>query len=343
MHRRQWYSNFGPLARELEARLLDIFGGQDEICVTTCNATAGLSACLIATERPGPVLVPAFTFPASLGAVRAAGMTPIVVDVEKDSWALGRDRLEQALVETGATIVMLVAPFGLRYDFGAEIELCRRLGAAVVIDNAAGLGVPRSTIGFAEDVFEVFSMHATKPFGVGEGGAIFAHRSRDRALRAAINFALTSTSEPDGPRWGFNGKMSELHAAVGLAQADRYAGFIRERQAFVAKYIGRLSKFDGLTFPRQPHAAPWQVFPVLLPIASAVERFIEQAASEGVEIRRYYRPSLSLWPETTAWGACPTAEALADHMCVLPVRSRASGVEADDLINLVCETLMRAL
>ena len=343
MHQRQWYSNFGPLALALERRLSAIFGSADETCVTVCNATSGLSASLLATGRRGPVLVPAFTFPASLGAVRAAGMMPIVADVDRDSWAFGCDHLDRALDATGATIVMLIAPFGLQRSFEAEIALCRQRNVAVVIDNAAGLGVRRSAIGLTEDVFEVFSMHATKPFGIGEGGVIFAHRNRDKALRAVLNFALTPPQQPGGPHWGFNGKMSEFHAAVGLAQTARFETVIGERQAFVAGYIDRLARHGDLVFPKKADCAPWQFFPVLLPSRAAVELFITAAAAVGVEIRRYYRPSLSLWPETTTWCACGIAEDLAERMCVLPVRSHTARDEADTLLALTSRALSSVL
>ncbi|MBV8663852.1 MAG: DegT/DnrJ/EryC1/StrS family aminotransferase, partial [Hyphomicrobiales bacterium] len=92
-HQSGLYSNFGPLARRLEARLLAAFGAPEQSCVTCSNATSGLSAALLATGRTGPVLLPAFTFPASLGAVRAAGMSPIVADVDPNSWTLSGDRL----------------------------------------------------------------------------------------------------------------------------------------------------------------------------------------------------------------------------------------------------------
>ena len=338
MHERGWYSNFGPLARRFENRLSSIFGAAGETCVTASSATSGLSAALLATGRTGPVLVPAFTFPASLGAVRAAGMRPIIVDVDRESWAVNCDRLDEALTVTGATIVMLVAPFGLRRSFEAEIRLCQRRGAAVVIDNAAGLGVPRAACGLEEDVIEVFSMHATKPLGIGEGGAIFAHRSHEESLRAALNFALT-TYQNSQPRWGFNGKLSEFHAAVGLAQLDRFEGMISKRQAFAGGYVERLAKHGDLIFPRDIGNAPWQCFPILLPNRMAVEGFVGAAAEVGVEIRRYYRPSLSRWPETATCGACPVAEDLADRMCVLPVRAQMPGADSDALAEIVVRAL----
>ena len=338
-----WYSNFGPLVQRLEGRLLAQFGAPGESCVTCCNATAGLSAALLASASRDRVLLPAFTFPASLGAVRAAGMTPIVADVDPESWVLGGDRLDAALAATGAGAVMLVATFGMQRNWEAELTICSARGAVVVIDNAAGLGGARPRKSFGEEVFEVFSMHATKPFAVGEGGAIFAQRSHEPALRAALNFALHSHADPSGPAWGFNGKMSELHAAVGLAQLSRIADIVSQRQAFAALYRRRLARYPEVICPQDENCAPWQVFPVLLPSVEAAERFVETATAAGVEIRRCYRPSLSRWPGTTCFGACPVVENLAGRMCVLPVRALNSGSKARQVANLALSALEEAL
>jgi dTDP-4-amino-4,6-dideoxygalactose transaminase len=343
IHKSGWYSNFGPLVRRFEGRLLDKFGAADESCVTCCSATAGLSAALVATGRTGQVLLPAFTFAASLGAVRAAGMTPIVADVDAQTWALHAPVLERALAETGASAVMLVTPFGMQRNWEAELAVCRERGAAVVIDSAAGLGGPRAASNFGEDVFEVFSLHATKPFAVGEGGLIFAHQSRDAALRSVLNFALNSHARPEGPVWGFNGKMSEFHAAIGLVQFDRFGEMVARRRAFAGVYRDQLARYPELVCPQDMNCAPWQCFPVLLPTLTAAERFIEVAAAAGVEIRRYYRPSLSNWPATQCFEPCPVAEDLADRLCVLPVRAVSAGDELDQIVDIVLCALDRAL
>ncbi|MGH6836073.1 MAG: DegT/DnrJ/EryC1/StrS family aminotransferase [Methylocella sp.] len=343
MQENGWYSNFGPLVRRLESRLLATYGAAGETCVTCCNGTAGLSAALLATGRTDQVLLPAFTFPASLAAVRAAGMTTIVADVDAKTWTLAGNLLDRALVETGARVVMLVAPFGIRSNWEAELVICREHGAAVVIDNASGLGGPRPVKGFSDEVFEVFSMHATKPFGVGEGGVIFAHRKHDAGLRSALNFALNSYAKPGGLARGFNGKMSEFHAAIGIVQLDRIGEIVSRRQAFADIYRERLAHYPEIVCPQDMNCAPWQVFPVLLPSVSAAEGLIEIAAAAGVEIRRYYRPSLSRWPETRRFEACPVAEDIADRMCALPVRGVTACFETNQVADLVLNALDRAL
>src|SRR3989337_1820041 len=81
------FSNFGPVSQLFEEKILAKYGDGRECCVAAANATAGLSAALIAARVKGSVLVPAFTFPASSGAVRAANLTPVIVDVDRTTWA----------------------------------------------------------------------------------------------------------------------------------------------------------------------------------------------------------------------------------------------------------------
>jgi dTDP-4-amino-4,6-dideoxygalactose transaminase len=341
MHVNDWYSNFGPLARRFEEQLLTTYGGVTETCVTTCSATSGLSAAIVASGSQGRVLVPAFTFPASLGAVRAANLEPVIVDVDRDTWALSIPIIEAALERTQASAVILVAPFGMRREFEREITYCRQQGMSVIVDNAAGLGIPRTPVGKTPGVFEVFSLHATKPFAVGEGGVVFANRRHDEALRAAANFALHTYDRASGHVWGFNGKMSEFHAAVALAQLEQIGNNVRARQAFASAYRDRLAAQPNIVVPLDASAAPWQVFPVLLPSSKAADSVQQLAVEAGMEIRRYYRPSLSRWPGANVIGRCYVAEDLADRMCVLPIRSTVSEEVKGEMISIVVDVLWR--
>jgi dTDP-4-amino-4,6-dideoxygalactose transaminase len=331
------------LALQLETALADAYGIPGEVCISASSATAGLSAALLACGREGPVLISAFTFPASVGAVRAAGREAVIMDVSPETWAIDPAALARVLRSVKVGAVMLVSPFGLRQDFSEQIAVCRRHGAAVIIDSAAGLGIQRTERPAQPDVWEVYSMHATKPFGVGEGGVVFAHPQTEEAVRAALNFSLQASRRPDLPSWGFNGKMSELHAAVGLAQLQRFAGRLAGRQAFATRYIADIGRMAGGVIVADSEASPWQVFPVLLPSRGARDQAIAFAAAEGLEIRSYYNPSLSRWPELRNAGPCPVAESLAERMVVLPVRSTAQDPEADSILAIAGRSLKAAL
>ena len=338
-----WYSNFGPLSRKFEATLSDMFGAADEVCVVCSSATSGLTAALLTAGATGVILIPAFTFPASLAAARAAGMDAIVVDVDCESWSLGGALLDKALMATGACAVMLVAPFGIGKSWDDELAICRMHGAIAIIDNASGLGGTRRCHVASTDVFEVFSMHATKPFAIGEGGAIFAHFTHEAALRSTLNFGLRAHDEPHGRARGINGKMSEFHAAIGLAQAARFEAAVKRRRALAALYNERLSRYPHIHCPKDLQSSPWQSFPVLMPSLAAAQLFIAAAAEAGVEARRYYRPSLSRWPGARTFASCSVAEDLADRMCVLPVRGLNSSLEAEELADIVLAAIDRAL
>lgn len=323
--------------------MTEAFGDPAERCVPCASATSGLSAALIAADVSGQVLIPAFTFPATLGAVLAAGLVPSVIDVDEDSWAIGADALDTALSASDAKAVILVAPFGMQCDFAAHRAVCRRHDAIVVIDNAAGLGVKRLNICDEESVFEIFSLHATKPMGIGEGGLIFCHKNVERKLRSVLNFGLGTYADPRGPNWGFNGKLSELHAAIGLAQLQRRDWIVQGRQRFAGAYIALLAQYPELSSPTAMQLAPWQIFPLAMPDRRSADAAEMAAADLGIEFRRYYRPSLSQWPNIQTIGTCPVSESLASRMLALPVRSVGRVEQASEIVALVKEAITSAM
>jgi dTDP-4-amino-4,6-dideoxygalactose transaminase len=115
------YSNFGELAETFSRRLLNEFGQEGEACVVCNSATSGLSGTLIASGCTGSVIVPAFTFPATYGAVYAAGLKPLLMDVNLETWAIRPEDLDDMLQKSGAKAVILVTPFGLKTDFSSHI------------------------------------------------------------------------------------------------------------------------------------------------------------------------------------------------------------------------------
>ncbi|MFZ2029822.1 MAG: aminotransferase class I/II-fold pyridoxal phosphate-dependent enzyme [Vitreimonas sp.] len=327
-----WFSNFGALSRRLEHVLAERWGFEATGCVVASSATAGLAGPLIARGIEGPVLIPAFTFPATLSAVKMAGAQPVLMDVSPDTWRVSPETLEAAFMTTGARAAILLCPFGLRTDFAAHMAVAQAHNATLVIDDAAGIGVARANVETSPDVFEVYSMHATKPFGIGEGGAIFANKSNEPALRSALNFGLLNgrASLP----WGINGKMSELQAAVGLAVANTFGDRLTRRRAFASRYMDVCARYDGLAYTDAPNDSCWQMFPLLTPSAHAASAAIASAAARGMEVRRYYSPSLSTLPGFHN-APCPVSEDLAARMICFPVYSWLSAGEAEEMLDIV--------
>ena len=191
----RWYTNSGPLVREYEERLESLFG----CCVAaTSSGTAALTAGLIAQERRNnQVVMPSWTFVATANAVRAAGMTPFFVDVDELTWeGIGAD--------------LMVSPFG------APVKTKMALDAAGAFDACMLKQIP------VGDAPVCISTHATKCFSTGEGGLVLS-RDRDliKRVKSIINHGITPGR--DVPVAGINGKLSEYHAAIGLAEIDDLA------------------------------------------------------------------------------------------------------------------------
>lgn len=334
-----WFTNFGELSLHLERELLSRWGSSTSAVICTNNGTSAIAAPLIAENVTGPVLIPAFTFPATFSAVKMAGGQPKLMDVSSEHWRVDAGELDRRLGETRARAAVLVSPFGLKCDYAQHIEVAASHAAVLVIDSAAGLGLDRSVVEADGPVYEAYSMHATKPFGVGEGGVIFGPQQSMARIRSALNFGLPTRFGREVSEWGFNGKLSEAHAAVGLAVLEKFDARLFRRQELAARYMERLNSIPDIQFPRDAHASTWQVFPVLMPDARSATALVEAAQQLGMEVRRYYRPSLTQWFGETC---CPNSDSLADRMICFPIYSCARDL-ADEMANIVEASITHAL
>ncbi len=168
--------------------------------------------------------MPAFTFVATAVAAEHCGYQPYLADIDAETWMLDPDRLagHPALAEVG--VVIPVAPFGRPVPQRPWREFRDRTGIPVVIDGAAMFDAGRAPPGhFFGAIPVALSLHATKGYGTGEGGAV-VWADPDRVLRVAqvLNFGFFDSRDLRTP--STNGKMSEYHAAVGLAGLDDWAG-----------------------------------------------------------------------------------------------------------------------
>ncbi len=336
-YRARWFSNFGPVVRQFEAALTARLCHEVEVMTSASNCTSGIAAALITLKVRGTVIIPAFTFPASASAVAMAGARPCVVDVDAQTWSLSPSLLEEALRAEKCAAAVLVLPFGMRQDFSPHWEVCRRYDVPLVIDNASGLDVKETPLP-NERCFEIYSLHATKPFAIGEGGAIRSFASQAEALRRALNFGLQGGIPASGC-WGINGKLPEVSAAVGLAVLRDFDKVVAYRRSVARRYVDLLQEFDNLGYPSEVERAPWQGFPLLLPSPGIARQFIEMTAAESLHIRRAYHPSLEDWPGTRKLEPCPNARSLAERMVSLPVYSDCT----EDEVNSIIEIVRRAL
>jgi dTDP-4-amino-4,6-dideoxygalactose transaminase len=202
------YSNWGPLVRELESDYASYLGTQKELVVAVANATLALQG-LVEISGIEKWFVPDYTFSATGLAVLKAGKTISFCDVDLNSWKMD---LSSAGSDSEDVAVMAVVPFG------AEVKLYDyKYLNNVVIDAAASLGrIPPKISDIQANWSLVYSLHATKVLGAGEGAIVVCGSEKvAKNLRAWINFGFDN--ERTSCMAGTNAKMSEFNAAYGLA------------------------------------------------------------------------------------------------------------------------------
>lgn len=297
----RWFSNGGPCWRLLRDRLADRVGAY---CVPVASGTAGLMAASAALGVVAPgagaacALMPSFTFLATAQAAIWAGLQPRLLDIDPAHWHMDAYCLERALRESRGdlSLVVAVSAFGTPPPSDTRLRwerACRRAEVPLIVDSAAAFGAVADDgvpIGAQGDV-EVVSFHATKPFAVGEGGAVF---TRDKALHEkielAVNFGLRS-DRTVGVTAGLNAKMSELHAAVGLAVLDEYDSILEHRRSAAAQI--RQSASDAIAWQAGCEYSTWQFVPVAFPDAES-RKDAEKLCQGRVEVRTYYQPIHSI-------------------------------------------------
>lgn len=227
MDQNRVYSNFGPLSLQLETRLAMHFNMQGNGIVSTGSGSAALVGAILAlTGQATPdrqtALCASYSFSASVSSLRACGYHPKFVDVDAQTWALDPQVLRGLPGLNRVGLVVVTAPYGRMPDIAGWESFTLETGIPVVIDAAAGFDVlSGAALSFSSHVPVTMSFHATKAFACGEGGAIFSTNAGYLTrCRQAINHGFWGQRRVECDN--INGKMSEYHASVALAELDRW-------------------------------------------------------------------------------------------------------------------------
>ena len=287
----RWYTNHGPLVQEFEQRLTAFIDGCDDAgCMTL---SSGMSALELGLRALGigagqRVLMPALTFPATALAVSRCGAEPVFCDVCPHTWTLKASIARDVLTRCGIDAIMPVATFGYPLPADEWDALAQETGLLVFADVAAALGVQR----VGRHVHWAFSLHATKPLGVGEGGLFVSpDRSKTERVRRLANFSFEGGVVHS--EHGTNAKLSEYAAAVGLAQLDRWPQLLQRRWRVFEDYRRGLLAIPQAAM-QSPEKGPPATLSVRLrqPAAPVVAALVQS----GIEARRWYLPPLTEHP-----------------------------------------------
>ncbi len=345
-----WLSNYGPVNTELEGELIRIVFDGTGACTTVNNATTGLILALkLAADRTVGkgryVVMPSFTFAAAAHAALWAGLTPLLVDIDPFDWAACRDGEEQLLREYGDAIAVLMpyATFGSNIDLARYERLARDHGVGVVVDAASSLGALDEKgsafgVGFSHTI--VFSMHATKAFGVGEAGLVYSGNADTIAtLRNMANFGFGAERCATMP--GLNGKVSEVTALSALIKLPELERLTAHRAELAQCYRRELPDWTPQHSLGLRDA--YQFMPLLMPshLVDSRETLQARLSELGIGTGHYFSPHIAEQPyfrTRCVSGALPVTEAVARRMMSFPM---SDSMEIDDVVR-VCKAVRGA-
>lgn len=339
---RRWLTNHGRYVTELEQRISELLGV--EHCIASCNGTVALEIAARASGLSGEVIVPSFTFVATPHALRWLGLTPVFCDIDPDRHTINPMQVEE-LITPQTSGILAVHVWGRPCDTDALAAVARRHELTLLYDAAHALACTHQGqyIGGFGDA-EVFSFHATKFFNTFEGGAIVTNDADlARRARSMRDFGFDAPDTTDSV--GTNGKMSEIHAAMGLTNLDAMTDVVAVNRRNHARYQERLGDVGGLRFNRYDLDEMSNFQYVVIEVDESRfglgrDRLLEVLRAENVLARRYFYPAChQLQPYASSMpgvgSRLPHTERLASEVLTLPTGTAVGEREIDGVCDLI--------
>jgi len=329
-------TNMGPMHQMLELAIGDRVGAGETALWN--NGTSALMGAIRALELRGKVVVTPFTFPATVHAIALLGLEPVFADIDDESLTIDPVKIEEVIVD-GVSGIMGTHVYGRFCATERIAEVASSSGLKVIYDGAHSFS--RRPPIFPDDPtaigdITILSFHATKLFHSVEGGAtVTMDPELNRRLKLLRNFGIVSESEVE--LVGMNGKMSEVHAAMGVAMLGMIEGEIAQREAVASAYAAGLEGIEGVRIVAG-NGDSMQYFVIRIdPVAFGSTRdvLLDTLRSMNVVARKYFSPLCS---DMDPYSALPSAQNLpvartaAREVLALPFYG---GMSADDAHRIV--------
>jgi len=337
-----WISSQGKYVTGFEDALRQYIGSDYALCVSSGTTALHLAVAALGIGHGDEVIMPDLTFAATANVVIHQGGVPVLADVRRDTWTLDPEAIERKI--TGRTrAIMPVHLYGHPCDMDPILEIAAKHRLLVIEDCAESLGAQykgRQT-GTMGDV-GCFSFFANKVITTGEGGMV---ATRDPQLHKKMAILRDHGMSKEKRYWhlyaGYNYRMTNLQAAIGLAQMERIGDFLENRARVVALYNRHLGQLKGILLPP---SAPWAyniywLYSIVIDEAEAGitrDELAAKLAERGIETRPFFYP-VHVQPPYKAFGKgdFPVTEWLSARGLSLPT---ANDIRMED-VERVCEAI----
>ena len=333
--KRQWLTNMGPLASDLEMKLKEHLGVEHLLFVT--NGTVALQMAIKALDLKGEIITTPFTYVATTSSIVWENCRPVFVDIDQKSLNIDSTKIEAAITSKTSAIVATHV-YGNPCDVEAIEKIAKKHKLKVIYDAAHAFGVQvNGTSIFNFGDISTCSLHATKLFHSGEGGLVIT--KDPKILKEMAHIRNFGHSGPETfYNLGINGKNSEFHAAMGLANLNYIQAIHDKRKLLSDRYDEKLKNFKAFK-PLWHNASKsnYAYYPIVLENEELLLKCIEFLKLNEIFGRRYFYPSLSYSLPYLESKPLQWADEISKRVFCLPLYFNLTVEEVD----MICRLLLR--
>ncbi|HYL88316.1 MAG TPA: DegT/DnrJ/EryC1/StrS family aminotransferase [Burkholderiales bacterium] len=357
----------GPRVQAFEEAFAATVGGDHACAVSSCTAALHLALLAVGVSRGDVVITVSHSFIATANAIRYCGAEPYFVDIDPATLNMDPGALERALEflksqNRKIAAIEVVHQVGMPADLAKILPLARRHGIPVVEDAACAIGAEVSLdgartferIGRPHGDVACFSFHPRKLVTTGDGGMLVA---RDRALTDAARelrhhgMSISDLERHAGDavvfesygRTGFNYRLTDIQAAIGLEQLKRLPAMLERRRTQAALYGRLLGRVASVEAPAEPaHARTnWQSYIVRLPRPGQQRAVMSSMRARGIATARGIMCAHLEAPYRDAWpaGSLPHSEAMRERGLALPLYHELTPAEQEQVIGALADAV----
>ena len=350
-----WVSQ-GPKVAEFEKRFAQYVGAQHAVALSSCTTALHLAMIAADIKAGDEVICPSLSFIATANCIRYVGATPIFVDIDPLTYNLDPKRVEEA-IGPRTRAILAVHQIGLPAAMKELQEIASRHELVLLEDAACAIGSEfmSAKIGQPYSLMACFSFHPRKILSTGEGGMITTNdeavATRLRRLRQhgmsvsdLARHSATSVVVESYDEVGYNFRMTDLQAAVGLEQLNRLDSMLERRRHLAKRYTQALSKLDWLLVPTEPagYRHNFQSYMIrLLPGRSASrDDIMQHMLNQGISTRRGIMATHKEIPYADRdWSSLlPETEKAAAETLILPLYHLMTEDEQDWVIQSLIDS-----
>lgn len=332
----KWLTNRGALALELEEKLKKYLNVTNIIAVN--NGTMPLQIALKVLGKHGEIITTPFSYIATTSAIVWENCTPVFVDIHPEYLTIDETKIEKAITSK-TTAILATHVFGNPCNIQEINKIAEKYNLKVIYDAAHCFGVKYdSTSIFNYGDVSTCSFHATKIFHTGEGGAMFCKDTKlFQELFYSHNFGYNGSEVIQG--LGINAKISELHAAMGLAVL-KYMDYIFTERKKIVDYYNENLNFMSLRTIKIRENTDWNYayYPIILKDEDTMFAIVEILNKNNIFPRRYFFPSLNNIKYVNNI-EMPISDAISKRILCLPIYPTLEMEELKKIIQIVNDSL----